>query len=80
MAYTDELETLQLMPSTDIAWRGMASAPRDSRTRIEVKHGPDQEVAQARYNGMQAWVRYDDMARKALIDVVAWRPVEHRPV
>jgi hypothetical protein len=79
MAPTDELEILQLMPSKAIAWRGMASAPRDSRTKIEVKHGPDQEVVQARYSGMQVWVRDDDMARKALIDVVAWRPVEHSP-
>jgi hypothetical protein len=73
MADTDE-------PISNIieAWRGMASAPRDGRITVEVRHGPDQETVQARWFATsQAWVRDDDIARKALVDVVAWRPVEH---
>jgi hypothetical protein len=79
MLDTVVVETLQLMPSAVISWRGMASAPRDRRIIIEVKHGIDQEVVRARYNGQaRVWVRDDDIARKALSEVVAWRPLEHR--
>ena len=56
-------------------FRDMRSAPQDG-TVVEVRHGPDQEIARAEWSGQnQAWVRADDTQRKTLHRVTGWRPM-----
>jgi hypothetical protein len=56
-------------------WRPISTAPHDG-TVIEVRHGPDQTKAFARWAAQnQGWIRSDDPDRKTLHRVSEWRPV-----
>jgi hypothetical protein len=58
-----------------LMFQDMKTAPRDG-TLVEVRHGPLQEAAPARWSAQgQAWIRDDDPLRRALHRVTGWRPV-----